>query len=627
MALTGINLYLAMTGQEEVQYKVFTSFGLDDITIRSWFNGPALLTWSRGQNEYGNNIAGPLPRSWMKAQWDLQLQILNRTRPLGMTGQLPAFQGNVPAALKALRKDSNMTIQGDTAWMDSLDPLFAEIADKWMQTLIGDFGTDHWYQLDGYFDGGTAPWLSGGAARGDPLSRPPAGRIASHAPVSPPVVTYAPLPVDAPACTWSALQADAYLAGCDDNCKAFDVLADAQATCIADLGCGGVTYNENKWELRAGNQPLQSPAGESTYYITNFNECRPAVQPDPAWVARGAAAYAGLTRTDPAAVWSFQGWAIIDWDNPQQAASFGGFVAAVPKGRFVVIDMSVDGTGEWHHWNNASFFGAPFIWTTLHDFGGTDGLKGDLARINGIPWDGLPPVANSTVWGTGYTPEGIDQNPVYYEFIGSAPFRTAPVADIPAAIVARSHRRYGLSAPNADVAAAWVLLVNSSYSQDLSVQDDTGIPHLPGGDTGTFWARDRFTPLPGLCKTYAAWKALARVAASGAVDTTLEPFRYDLVNTGREILARLSSPLSVNFSDATLSASGPLDAGRVQETGDAYVGLLADVDALLATDTAFMLGPWIASARAWGATNATDCPAPFDPGMSCACCAQNPRSQ
>jgi hypothetical protein len=41
---------------QEVQYKVFTALGLDDLTIRSWFNGPAFLTWSRGQNEYGNNI-------------------------------------------------------------------------------------------------------------------------------------------------------------------------------------------------------------------------------------------------------------------------------------------------------------------------------------------------------------------------------------------------------------------------------------------------------------------------------------------------------------------------------------------------------------------------------------------
>ncbi len=50
MALSGVNMALAMTGQEEVQYKVFTQLGLSDTDIRHWFNGPAFLTWSRGQN-------------------------------------------------------------------------------------------------------------------------------------------------------------------------------------------------------------------------------------------------------------------------------------------------------------------------------------------------------------------------------------------------------------------------------------------------------------------------------------------------------------------------------------------------------------------------------------------------
>lgn len=122
-ALSGVNLVLAMTGQEEVQHKVFQKFGLDDLTIRRWFNGPATLAWSRGQNEQGNDNAGPLPRSWMKAQWQLQRQIVARYRELGIVGQLPGFQGNVPAALKEVHHDSNITIAGDTGWMDSLDPV------------------------------------------------------------------------------------------------------------------------------------------------------------------------------------------------------------------------------------------------------------------------------------------------------------------------------------------------------------------------------------------------------------------------------------------------------------------------------------------------------------------------
>eukprot|EP01046_Picozoa_sp_COSAG06_P039915 COSAG06_NODE_4773_length_3964_cov_2.352393_3_plen_177_part_00 len=148
MALSGINLFLGMTGQEEVQYRVFEKFGLKDMDIRSWFNGPALLTWSRGQNEYGSHIGGPLPRSWMKQQWNMMKQITTRYRSLGMSSQLPAFQGNVPVQMKSLHSDANMTDNHkDTAWMNSVDPLYAKIADEWMKQIIGDFGTDHWCVL------------------------------------------------------------------------------------------------------------------------------------------------------------------------------------------------------------------------------------------------------------------------------------------------------------------------------------------------------------------------------------------------------------------------------------------------------------------------------------------------
>lgn len=143
MSLSGINLMLALTGQEEIQYKTFSTLGLSHETIRSWFNGPAFLVWSRGQNEYGGNICGPLPRYWMRQQWDLQTQIISRLRALGITGQLPFFQGNVPDQLKTLYNDTNITARGTTGWMDSLDPLFGKIADLWMGTLIGDHGTDH----------------------------------------------------------------------------------------------------------------------------------------------------------------------------------------------------------------------------------------------------------------------------------------------------------------------------------------------------------------------------------------------------------------------------------------------------------------------------------------------------
>ena len=58
----------------------------------------------------------------------------------------------------------------------------------------------------------------------------------------------------------------------------------------------------------------------------------------------------------------------------------------------MIIDMDRPGhgsgasaSGEWHKWNESAFWGAPFIWSALHDFGGTDGLKGNMTYAASIP--------------------------------------------------------------------------------------------------------------------------------------------------------------------------------------------------------------------------------------------------
>ena len=43
------------------------------------------------------------------------------------------------------------------------------------------------------------------------------------------------------------------------------------------------------------------------------------------------------------------------------------------------------------------------------NFGGTDGIKGNMTHIKEIPFAALD--AKTSVWGSGFTSEGIDQNP------------------------------------------------------------------------------------------------------------------------------------------------------------------------------------------------------------------------
>ena len=77
------------------------------------------------------------------------------------------------------------------------------------------------------------------------------------------------------------------------------------------------------------------------------------------------------------------------------------------------------------------------------------------------------------------------------------------------------------------------------------------------------------------------------------------PLRYDLVDVGREVLAQIATPLSMNLSEAP-HATPHADPSLVAEYGDAYVEVLTDLDELVATEEAFLLGPWLQMARAVG---------------------------
>ena len=207
-----------------------------------------------------------------------------------------------------------------------------------------------------------------------------------------------------------------------------------------------------------------------------------------------------------------------------------------------------------------------------------------------------------------------------------AAFKAAPERNVTDWLIRRAHRRYGLpDAPrNTHVTAAWAALGASGYAIDKGVGDGTGVCEMDVLAklklTDMFWNKTDgkiSSPAAPLCLEFASWGSLN--AAAPAIKAAAEhvtvvgqksksaipqTFSYDLINTAREVLAQLSIPMLLNFS-AAFSASS-LSAAQINATADQFVELLSDMESLLATDTAFMLGPWLASARKLGGS-ATDC--------------------
>lgn len=155
MAINGVNLPLAITGQESVWYKVWRQLGLTDLEVRSYFTGPAHLPWHRMINL--DHWQGPLPMSWLEHQEKLQKQIVKRERELGMRPILPAFSGHVPEVLK--RVYPNAKINRTSSWggfkdeyrsyfLDPSDSLFNVIQKAFMSQQTELYGTDHVYGVD-----------------------------------------------------------------------------------------------------------------------------------------------------------------------------------------------------------------------------------------------------------------------------------------------------------------------------------------------------------------------------------------------------------------------------------------------------------------------------------------------
>ncbi|XP_077020461.1 alpha-N-acetylglucosaminidase [Tamandua tetradactyla] len=156
MALNGINLALAWSGQEAIWQRVYLALGLTHSEIDEYFTGPAFLAWGRMGNLH--SWGGPLPRSWHLKQLYLQHRILDRMRSFGMIPVLPAFAGHVPKAITRIFPQVNVTQMSSWGHFNCSyscsfllapeDPMFPIIGSLFLWELTKEFGTDHVYGAD-----------------------------------------------------------------------------------------------------------------------------------------------------------------------------------------------------------------------------------------------------------------------------------------------------------------------------------------------------------------------------------------------------------------------------------------------------------------------------------------------
>jgi alpha-N-acetylglucosaminidase len=475
MALNGINMPLAITGQEAIWYNVWKKFGLNDEQIRSFFTGPAYLPWHRMANI--DRWEGPLPMHWMNTQLALQKKIVAREKELGMKPILPAFAGHVPQALTKLFPKAKIHSLGEwgdfseqyqSYFLDPFDSLFKPIQKAYLAEQTRLLGTSHIYGAD--------------------------------------------------------------------------------------------PFNE-----------VTPPSWEPQYLASVANTI-----------------YKSMLQTDSKAEWLQMSW--IFYYNRKQWTDerIKAFLTAVPQGKMTLLDYYCDNTEIWKFTD--AFYGQPYIWCYLGNFGGNTMMQGNLKEVE-ERMENTFQKGGENMKGVGATLEGFGVNPIMYEYVLNKAWSNGPV-NVQNWVNNWAKTRYGQ--PNADVEKAWNILLQTAYAERAGLGRATltnARPALTGHNTWTTNPVINYSNKDLL----QAWNLLLQAPVN---NQTPAVYLYDVVNTGRQVLGNYFAVLRDKFT----AAYEQHNAVAVHEYGQQMLQLLSDLDTLLATNQNFLLGSWIADAEKMAAS-------------------------
>ena len=473
MALNGINMPLAVTGQNSVWQRVYRRLGFTDVQLESFFSGPAYFNWFWMGNLDG--WGGPLPQSFMDKHEKLQKSILFAERSLGMTPILPAFTGHVPPAFPEMFPEAKVR---RTSWVEFpevtiLDPeeeLFTEIGRMFIEEQTKLYGTDHFYTAD--------------------------------------------------------------------------------------------TFNENL------------PPTADSLFLSSISE----------------KVYRSMSEVDSEAVWVMQGWLFYHEREFWGDHEIQSLLASVPDDRMLILDLWSERYPVWNRTN--AYYGKPWIWCMLHNFGQNIVLSGNATSVENDPSAALHDPESGKMQGIGLTMEGIEQNPAMYALMLENVWRDSAI-DEDGFIRSYFGGRYGAEDENA--LAAWKIIFDTAFENNVN----------NGGQESILCGRPTFTGSPGGAinlKFHYDPKDLVRawdlLVSSADALKGRDGYRYDLVDVTRQVLAdyalTLHGEVAEKYTDG--NSKGFADASA------RFIGLFDDMDALLATREEFLLGRWLESAKAMGDT-------------------------
>ena len=378
------------------------------------------------------------------------------------------------------------------------------------------------------------------------------------------------------------------------------VKPEAKITRIAP-GWGGMEAKYTTWFLDPTDPLFREIQGrylkkqaelygsDHLYGTDPFNEIAP-----PSWepdylASVGKTIYSSMAAADAEAIWYQMSWTFYydkNWTPPRLAA----MTRAVPAGKMVYLDYVCEESEFFRRSEN--FYGAPFIWCYLANFGGNTHL---VAPINKLSTRLEKAMVVPNCVGVGSTLEGLNVNPIAYDLLLEQPWHQKSAVTLNAWVADYAARRAGRADPA--VLNAWKILAEKVLVDNASGIWGHGIvlqavPHL---NNGGGWTNPSFP-----YKQSALIAALDELLKADPASRQVDGCRFDIVNLTRQVLGNHSALIHARM----MRAAQAKDLDTFRREAALFLELGRDIDILLGTRHEFLLGRWIADACAWGATPA-----------------------
>ena len=305
-----------------------------------------------------------------------------------------------------------------------------------------------------------------------------------------------------------------------------------------------------------------------------------------------------LKGADPEAIWLMQSWLFFEneafWDNDRIEAYLGG---VQNDNDMVLLDVFSESAPQWQRTN--SYFGKPWIWCQLHDYGQAMGLYGQIMNVTINPIDAL---ANSTsLVGFGLTMEGQEGNEIMYDLLLDQAWSGSPI-DTETYFHNWVTRRYAGNGSVPDqLYLGWETMRSTVYNNtDLNSAKAVtrSILELSPNITGL---AGRTIEYGGTTVNYdpamlvSVFHIMFDAAQTNPALWQNPAYQYDMVDITRQVYGNYF--LTAYQSLVSIYNSSQYSNNTIAASGKNLTGLLNTLDTVLSTNEAFSLSTRLSAAQ------------------------------